>query len=630
MYIKKVKINNFRTFLNFEVNFDKKFQVIAGANNAGKTNILRALNLFFNDQVNQDTGFCRENDLPYHVIKASGSQAFLDIELDIFLEDNEIAKIKGINKYLIFGNILRTKKRYDSELIGWYHSDTKGFFPKVEDLKKGKNEIQTKSHLISILFRRIKFIYVPSQFDINKTVSNLVSEEILPTAIDGYGDSGLAKKVRTLRKSIEKVDRQTQMVLNAKNKILTEQFQETIRSFPEIQAGLGIDDFSLNVKLLDDSLNGILSKRIFLEVSDASHNSIDSKGSGIQKLVLITLLEYFTRNVAEKARYTNPFIIWAIDEPEVYMQPKLQKKIRGIFERVSESNQVLITTHSPSMIDIYSPDNVKLFYLKAELKAYKRKQKQAFYKKMTQHKSIEDAGFVEELKEHFGIESNDGWILRNKNVLFEGEDDKNYIQATYKAFLGYPLDSACVTCESASNFPSFVELLSQRIAVEKLKDKTLFCLLDDDTAGREAYKKILKKNCVKAYKIKSSYLEDKDNLNDRYPKMIEDFVVPEIFFKSIKEFIKSKDRKADLSKYKFDKFFEERKKYKQQDITSVCDNFFDDAIKRYGTKFFFGQLSVKFAISLIYGDNMSKEKKNDIDKYKDKYPEILKLFKEIV
>jgi len=55
------------------------------------------------------------------------------------------------------------------------------------------------------------------------------------------------------------------------------------------------------------------------------------------------------------------------------MQPKLQKKIREIFDVISKTNQVIISTHSPNIIDIYDTNNVSLFYLEAIKKTFKRK-----------------------------------------------------------------------------------------------------------------------------------------------------------------------------------------------------------------------------------------------------------------
>lgn len=45
MYISKIQINNFRNFKNKEIKFNDGVNVIIGHNNAGKTNLIKALSL---------------------------------------------------------------------------------------------------------------------------------------------------------------------------------------------------------------------------------------------------------------------------------------------------------------------------------------------------------------------------------------------------------------------------------------------------------------------------------------------------------------------------------------------------------------------------------------------------------
>lgn len=45
MYIKEIKISNFRNFKNASVSFHEGVNVIIGHNNTGKSNLLRAIGL---------------------------------------------------------------------------------------------------------------------------------------------------------------------------------------------------------------------------------------------------------------------------------------------------------------------------------------------------------------------------------------------------------------------------------------------------------------------------------------------------------------------------------------------------------------------------------------------------------
>jgi len=63
-----------------------------------------------------------------------------------------------------------------------YFSDKKGI------ITENKTNLVTSSQAEPIfrLLRRIKYIYLPSQLDIDATINELVAEEILPSMVDGY------------------------------------------------------------------------------------------------------------------------------------------------------------------------------------------------------------------------------------------------------------------------------------------------------------------------------------------------------------------------------------------------------------------------------------------------------------
>ncbi|MBP9811865.1 AAA family ATPase [Candidatus Gracilibacteria bacterium] len=621
MYISRVIIKNFRTFIDFDIELNQNLQIIAGANNSGKSNFLRALNLFFNG-ITESSGFERSKDIAYvkssYVSGSASAKVYIDVELTF--KNGEELKIKDLDTFCYSKGKILLRRQFTDEIDHLYFSMDGTTF---------KDEITLGKHPINTFLKRIKFIYLPTQAEITELIRELVGEEILPTMVDGYGNKGLSKKVKELKKKMEEIDAITIDIFKEKNLLITSQFQETLSDFPEIEAGIPIENYKLEVELNnDDTIASILSKRINLVVKDASHKSLESKGSGIQKLVLITLLKYFTQNIEEKARYTNPFLIWAIDEPESYMQPKLQKKIREIFEIVSNTNQILISTHSPKLIDIHNLSDTVLFYLTSIKKPYKRKGGKYFFEKQTKYYRNSDQGFVKNLKDHFGIESNDGWLVLDKNILFEGSDDEIYFQTTYNALLGKTLEVGNLICSSSTNMPSYVEFINDHITKKSLLVKSLICLLDNDTAGRIASKKIDTKSIVKVKKTISMYLDLKDYGNINYPQMMEDMVIPEILFKSILEFILKINSSFVGGPYSFKDFYEDRKKFPRIPIMEFVDNFFDKEIS--ASKISFQSLDVKFGLALAYKRILEAEPQTDIDFYRTSYPELVKFLENIL
>lgn len=629
MYISSVKVKNFRTLQKeggaFHIEIDPNFQIIAGANNSGKSNFLRALNLFFNGSIEDDKVYEKERDISFHKgNQGTGSHVDVEIEVDLFLNKEEIQKINHLEDYIVNNNIIRTKCIFKDNENKRYFANKDGKFPNRKNLEKN---LITKGPL-AVFFKRIKFIYIPTHTDLNQKINELVAEEILPSMVDGWGNKGLAKNIKDLKTDINSLDIRIKEILQKKNVLISEKFRETIALFPEIQAGVPINQFMLEVALKDDDLNAILAKRIDLLIKDSSHNTIDSKGSGIQKIALITLLEYFSQNIEDMARYTNPFLIWGIDEPESFMQPKLQKKLREKLEKVSLTHQIIISTHSPQLINILNPANVKLFVLATEPIQVTRKGSKMFFKKETRFLGFKDNNFIEKLKEHLGVEINDGWVLQKRNILFEGMDDIIYFNTTFKSIMGYSLTASNISCNSSENMPNFTELIYQKISDKKLKKNSLLCLVDNDDAGRKSFNQIKSKSFVKSIKTFSLYLSAVDNQNDNYPSMIEDCVIPEIFFEAVISFLKRKNAKSKLNKFDFNNFFIERQKMKRIPMPEFLNMYFDSIIK-HTKNFTFTSLDVKYGLSLEY-ESILTEKTFKITDVKNKYPQLVKFLEKFI
>ena len=66
--IRRIEITNFRSIQKIVID-SARLQIIVGNNDAGKSNILRALNLFFNSQTNQGESFDFSTDYNIYAAK---------------------------------------------------------------------------------------------------------------------------------------------------------------------------------------------------------------------------------------------------------------------------------------------------------------------------------------------------------------------------------------------------------------------------------------------------------------------------------------------------------------------------------------------------------------------------------
>lgn len=109
-------------------------------------------------------------------------------------------------------------------------------------------------------------------------------------------------------------------------------------------------------------VNSLNWQDIFKNVSIVSDENIpiNKRGSGVKRLVL---LNFFRAEVERRQNETNlPNVIYAIEEPEISQHSENQKKLIEALTQLAETNgvQVIITTHSPIVVKALNFDNIRI------------------------------------------------------------------------------------------------------------------------------------------------------------------------------------------------------------------------------------------------------------------------------
>ncbi len=139
MFIEKIIVKNFRSIVNEEI-ISKNITVFVGKNDAGKSNILRALNLFFHNETDLGQKFNFETDYSkFAVIKKNKAK---EIEIRLFLTPPDT--FKGHSKKIIW-----IKK--------WRET---GLFSELTKFANG-SAITDRSR-VKVWLRRLQFHYVPA------------------------------------------------------------------------------------------------------------------------------------------------------------------------------------------------------------------------------------------------------------------------------------------------------------------------------------------------------------------------------------------------------------------------------------------------------------------------------------
>lgn len=88
-------------------------------------------------------------------------------------------------------------------------------------------------------------------------------------------------------------------------------------------------------------------------IDDGSHDLIDNKGDGIKRSLTFALLQAYVKRLEQTAKAleengkaTRP-LLFLFEEPELYLHPRSQRVLFGTLARISNTHQVVVTTHSP-------------------------------------------------------------------------------------------------------------------------------------------------------------------------------------------------------------------------------------------------------------------------------------------
>jgi predicted ATP-dependent endonuclease of OLD family len=130
----------------------------------------------------------------------------------------------------------------------------------------------------------------------------------------------------------------------------------------EKQLNTLLNDFftgcDLEIEFETPTLEALLSAPK-LYIDDGFRNAVENKGHGLQRAVIFTILrryaEYMTTSPEGKKRN----LILAVEEPELYMHPQAQRTVRRVFRKIAEGgDQVLFSTHSSLLVDVAYFDEI--------------------------------------------------------------------------------------------------------------------------------------------------------------------------------------------------------------------------------------------------------------------------------
>lgn len=506
-----VKIQRYRSIMDLKIDISStNLDIICGSNNVGKTNVLRALDLYFSLDTNK---FDPDSDIPYHIrYGARGGSDYTKITG--FFKDKQLNQNYRVE--------VSFKERQKQKII-----EIKGY--------RGNQIIQKKD--AEAIIKKFRFIFIESSnVDLPSIIREIFKEKAL-TTLDSQ-----RKAPKEALKKIKEFHELSEKAVNGIEKEITSNFQIFLEDQKINQDE--IKNWKLQVKFPPvETLREAIADQINFTLNDSNDNPIESKGSGIQKIILISLITYVS-DILKKYE-----IIWGIDEPEAFLQPLLQKKLFRELKSLSKKYNIMITTHSNFFIDLDNIDQIIMLTSNVKDKPYKRRPNKAFCETSTN--IVDKKGYekLQLIKEHMGLDRNDSWEVYPENILVEGDTDKKYLETLIKAFNYNSVK--IISAGGADNIRPLLSLWND-IAndIKDFKPK-VFCILDYDEKGKEIYNKINSKN-FKNINIEKDFIPRYDGVKETtYEYTVEDFIYPELILNEVNKWLKSVKEYKEIPYSKF-------------------------------------------------------------------------------
>lgn len=327
------EVENFRSIIEKPLNIEfNNFTTIVGPNNCGKSNILRAMQLFFTGKI-ENSEYNPSIDFPKTTVLTKHSQT--KITATISYEPTKDALIK---KALDELEAQSEQKRLDNNHITLRLTYSKnGVESWVFIGKFGARNIKKEiiAKIRDSIRQSIIFKYIPVGRDSLESITHEIGAELISTIFSGW--SGAVKKRQDINDSISTLLGKLKPELLSSSAAVTDSMKAV---FHEIQ--------NLELQLPFSNLEEMLPS-LRPALKDTAETGLKSKGAGIQTSSLLFLLKYLADNHPQRyfARQT---FIWAIEEPESFLHPTKQRAMADVLMQFSNEVQTIITTHCPHFV----------------------------------------------------------------------------------------------------------------------------------------------------------------------------------------------------------------------------------------------------------------------------------------
>ena len=379
MKLRQVRLKNFRCYKE-EATIDiDDLTVFIGKNDSGKSSILDALDIFFNEpkgKPDKDDHNVSANGEPVEItcifeelpndliIDEAVSTTLQDeymVNADGYLEVKKIYPYSGKSKIIAVANhptnvscndlLLLTNAKLKTAATNNGVDLTavdqrintalrKAIWDTCDDLQLAPLEIELAKESAKAIWEKLKPqlpVYAIFKSDRASTDQDAEAQDPMKAAVK----EAIAGQEDTLNEIAEKVKEQVQQIADM-----------TVEKIMEMNPELASQ---LNPRVASKRWDSLFS----VSLTGDEDIPINKRGSGTRRLIL---LNFFRAKAEQESQEKGTNVIYAVEEPETSQHPNNQKMLIDAFEDLAENAdcQVLLTTHTPVLARRFNRSNLRL------------------------------------------------------------------------------------------------------------------------------------------------------------------------------------------------------------------------------------------------------------------------------
>lgn len=436
MRITSLHIRNFKSIQELHIDEIENALILVGQNNTGKTTILDAIRAAMGDYSVREEDFDEDS-------------ANIEIRLSLEFSQEDLDQLRQSGAVSQYKRKEAWQKDFQKKLPSFDGRNlTYTFVANKEGWVRFSDGIQKQNAYITEVLPRIYYMDAERNLDqLQGDLLMLQEDELLKRMRADTCMFNQAKKCSHCFSCIGLINRKQPEELDAFEaaKLLDYKlYQLNLDTFAKrvnesFRKNGGTDEilYSMNRDVAQ-------MLRVTTEIYDEKQKltrPVSRMGKGMRSIYMLSLLEAYTQ---DEGRI--PSIIM-IEDPEIFLHPKMQRVSGDILYRLSRKNQVIFSTHSPNLLANFSSRQIRQMILDEEGRSIVRE-------KTDISAVLDDLGYT----------AND---LMNVNFVFivEGKQDKSRLPLLLKKYYSETYDAdgnlsriAIITTNSCTNIKTYANL----------------------------------------------------------------------------------------------------------------------------------------------------------------------------